>query len=354
MKHNKLAALALLSSLLLTACGSKAYASKDYILSLPWKDDFKIIQLSDIHLANKDDQDKQFDFLRSTINHANSTGKADLIVTTGDLFTFADKATARRLFSFFDSFEIPWTVTWGNHDEQCYFSIDWVTGLLNDLTNSGNSYCVFKDIQDDEVFGNANFAINLVENGVAHTQVIIMDSNRYNFGEYIGYDYIKQNQIDWYKNLTDYSKVNNEYVTSLLFFHIPLPEFADAWKLHEQDPVNYPLLFEGGVNDEACSCPLINSGFFDVLKTHGSKGVFVGHDHIDNWAMVYQGVTLSYGVTSTDRIYAEKDMMYRTLNKRIDKHIPDCQPLMIEDATHTSTFESTETVINPALIEFFG
>lgn len=53
-------------------------------------------------------------------------------------------------------------------------------------------------------------------------------------------------------------------------------------------------------------------------------------------------------------IYAEKDMMYRTHNKRIDKHIPDCQSLMIEDATHTSTFESTETIINPALIEFFG
>ena len=263
MKKTKLAVIFLLSGLALTACGSKAYAPSEYILSLPWKDDFKIIQLSDIHLANKDDQDKQLAFLTKVINKANANGKADLIVTTGDLFTFADKTTAKRLFSFFDTFGIPWTVTFGNHDEQCYFSIDWLTGYLNELNSNKDSYCIFKDIQDDNVFGNANFAISLIKGGVAHSQVIIMDSNRYNFGEYIGYDYIKQDQIDWYKSITDYSKVGGEYLTSLLFFHIPLPEFETAWKLHESDPLTYPLLDPNGENNESCSCPKINSGFFE-------------------------------------------------------------------------------------------
>ncbi len=309
MKKTKFAYAFLLSALALTSCGTKTYSSSDYILEMGWKDDFKIIQLSDIHLANKDDQDRQFAFMRTAINKANAGGKADLIVTTGDLFTFADKVTAKRLFSFFDEFEIPWTVTWGNHDEQCYFSIDWVTGYLNELSNSDSSYCIFKDIQDDDVFGNANFAINLVEGGITHTQLVVFDSNRYNFGEYIGYDYIKQSQIDWYKNLTDYSKQGGNYVTSLAFFHIPLPEFDDAWKKHEEDPIKYPLLFENGENGESCSCPLYNSGLFKEMKTHGTKGIFVGHDHVCNWAMEYEGITLSYGVTSTDRIYANKDIM---------------------------------------------
>ena len=35
----------------------------------------------------------------------------------------------------------------------------------------------------------------------------------------------------------------------------------------------------------------------------------MGHDHVNNWAMEWEGITLSYGVTSTDRIYADSKRM---------------------------------------------
>ena len=133
--------MAPLCALLLTSCGTKHYEAKEYILEMNWKDNFRILQLNDIHIGNKDDQKLQFDFLDRTINEAN----ADLIVLDGDVFTFADRVSAKRLFSWMDSHKIPWTLTWGNHDEQCYFSIDWVTGYLNNLAISDDSYCVFKD-----------------------------------------------------------------------------------------------------------------------------------------------------------------------------------------------------------------
>lgn len=53
-------------------------------------------------------------------------------------------------------------------------------------------------------------------------------------------------------------------------------------------------------------------------------------------------------------IYGEHDMIKRIHSKRITKNIPDAQELMIEDGGHSTCFEYTDTIINPALLEFYG
>ena len=52
---NKITALAFISLLALSACGTKDYKPQDYILEMNYKDDFRILQLTDIHLSDKDD-----------------------------------------------------------------------------------------------------------------------------------------------------------------------------------------------------------------------------------------------------------------------------------------------------------
>ena len=305
MKRNKISILLLSTILTLTGCNikGKTYDASEYILESPYKDDYKILQLSDIHFANKDNQQLHLDFLKLTIEDANP----DMIIATGDLFTFADRITAKRLFRFFDSFEIPWTVTFGNHDEQCYFSIDWLTKHLN----TSYKYCLFKDILDDDVFGNANFAINLTKDNKVFEQLIIMDSNRYYYGsDYLGYDYIKEDQIDWYERVVNYTTLNNnnEVVPSLLFFHIPVPEFEIAWNDYQEgkDGVEY---VSGGKKEDVC-CPKTNSGFFTKIKQLDStKGIFVGHDHVNDYILKYQGIYLSYGIHSTNRIYYDDSLL---------------------------------------------
>lgn len=288
----------------LTSCAQKNdHAISDYIMDLDISDhdDFKILQLTDIHVANKDDRERQYDFLDKTITEAN----ADMIVITGDLFTFGDKKVVRELFDFLDSYNIPWTCTFGNHDEQCYFSIDYLTDYLNHY----GSNCIFRDLQDDDVFGNANFAINLNKDGKLFEQLILMDSNRYNFGEYIGYDYIKPDQIAWYDELVDYTAQQNGGVAdSLLFFHIPLPEWNDAWEAYENGDPDAEYLY-GVKNEKTCS-PDHNSGFFDKILEKGStKLIAVGHDHLNNFIIKYKGVYLAYGVNSTDRIYFTEELL---------------------------------------------
>ena len=281
----------------LCSCGHSLvrYSSEDYILELPYKEDFRILQLSDIHLAAKDNRKLHYDFLNLTI----SDSDADLIVLDGDIFTFASRSSAKELFAFIDSYGIPWTVTFGNHDEQCYFSIDWLTEQLNNY----GSNCIFVDLQDDDVFGNSNFVINLVENDSVTEQIILMDSNRYNFGEYVGYDYIKQSQIDWYERLVNATAVQaGKVVPSILFFHIPLPEFQDAWEAVQSR--NPDAVLEYGERREDSTPPQYNSGLFDKIISLGStNGIFVAHDHLNDYRILYKGIYLAYGVHSTNRVY---------------------------------------------------
>jgi hypothetical protein len=221
----------------LSACATRIYEPKDYVLKMLYSDDFRILQLTDTHVGDKDNMKLHYDFMDLTIKDANP----DLIVITGDVFTFASKGTAKEFFNWLEGHNIPWTLTWGNHDEQCFFSIDWLTGYLNGLNakreKDGSSYCYFIDRQDDKVQGNANFAINLMKDGKAFEQLIVMDSNRYNYSGYFGYDYFHQDQIDWYTSLVNQTKADNgdKIVPSLMFYHIPLPEVNDAWEAAKND-----------------------------------------------------------------------------------------------------------------------
>lgn len=302
------------SLLSLTACGTKEYSPDKYILKLDYKSDFRILQLTDLHIGDKDNQELHYKFLDLTIAEANP----DFIVVTGDLFTFSSQATAVKLFDYLDSKGKPWTVTYGNHDEQCYFSVDWLTGYLNKLAESKDSKCLFKDIQDDNVNGNCNFAINLMQGDNIHDQIIVMDSNRYYYGDYFGYDYFKQDQIDWYTKIVNYTKEQNGGVTvpSMMFYHIPLPEINDAWEKGEKlNATAYrkgELQAGGDVFEEReTTCPPDeNSGFFKKIKDLGStKAMFFGHDHRNNFIVKYDDVIFGYGIKSTDRIYCDEDMM---------------------------------------------
>jgi len=310
MSKRNLLKIISLSGIALTSCATNTYEAKDYILEMNWKDNFRILQLNDLHLGNKDDQEYQFKFIDLTINDENAS--PDLIVLCGDVFTYADKITVRRTFKWLDSHKIPWTLTFGNHDQQSYYSIDWLTGYLNELNDSDSSYCVFKDIQRDDVTGYSNFAINLKDGNAIKEQIILMDSNRYNLGkyedyeEYIGYDAIHEDQIEWYERIINYTKEQNNgtVVPSLAFFHIPLPELEIAYK----DETTTKIFDQNDSPLEVSCPPKINTGLFDKMVELGStKGVFFAHDHYNNYAVEYKGIVLAYGINSTDRIYYDDD-----------------------------------------------
>ena len=51
-----------------------------------------------------------------------------------------------------------------------------------------------------------------------------------------------------------------------------------------------------GTRKEKACAPVLNSGLFTAMKEMGDiEGVFVGHDHDNDYAVMWQGILLAYG-----------------------------------------------------------
>jgi hypothetical protein len=116
------------------------------------------------------------------------------------------------------------------------------------------------------------------ENGPA-ARLYFLDSHAYADKSEKNYDWIRQDQIDWYLS-------SPHDLPALMFFHIPLCEYDDVWNTGQ---------CTGSKNEPVC-CPKFNSGLFAALKSAGDvMGVFVGHDHTNDFAGLLSGIQLCYG-----------------------------------------------------------
>ena len=299
----KIVRLLPIMSLLLSGCGNGIHHNEeDYITKIDYKNDFRLLVMGDIHLGNKDDLDHYFKFMDLTIDESN----ADLMIFNGDLFTFGDEATLKALFTYFDSKNIPWGVTYGNHDEQCFFTADYMSKYADSFEN-----CVFKYNPDDDVYGYSNYCVNLVDGNETKFSIYCLDSNRYRYSPYIGYDYIHKDQIDWYERMVKYN--GGSSVKSFACYHIPVPEFSTAWDYANDGSGKATIVPDtngkvGEKREKVCS-PKENSGFFaKEVELKSTIGNICSHDHINNFAVNYQDITLIYSVNSTGRIYGNPEI----------------------------------------------
>ena len=75
---------------------------------------------------------------------------------------------------------------------------------------------------------------------------------------------------------------------ALAFFHIPLPEYNEA-----ASDENAILI---GTRMEKACAPELNTGMFTAMKEAGDvMGMFVGHDHDNDYAVMWKGILLAYG-----------------------------------------------------------
>ena len=90
------------------------------------KDDFKILQLTDIHLGGGVlSYDKDLKALKAAYKLIDYT-KPDLVVVTGDLtyplglssFSFNNTAPVQQFAAFMRNTGVPWVFTYGNHDTE--------------------------------------------------------------------------------------------------------------------------------------------------------------------------------------------------------------------------------------------
>ena len=157
-----------------------------------------------------------------------------------------------------------------------------------------------------DIMGRNNQVIEIRNtDGSLNTALFMIDSNAYT-GEGINvYDYIHDDQVDWYAS--EVKRLNEEAghtVNSLVFFHIPLQEYRTATELYlaGSDEVTYYFGENpgdhGGITNELVCCSDYPSKLFDTAVELGSStGFFCGHDHYNNASIEYKGIRLTYGMS---------------------------------------------------------
>ena len=143
--------------------------------------------------------------------------------------------------------------------------------------------------------------------------MILLDSHSYIDGDFLGamwkYDNIHENQVAWYKAQVEaYTAANNEkgvdgVVKSSLFFHIPLVEYKDAWYeyvnngFNNTENVQY-ISGDTGEEKKVIYCGIHEDDLFEtVLELGSTDAIFCGHDHYNNFDIVYKGIHLTYGMS---------------------------------------------------------
>lgn len=269
--------------------------------------EFKIMQLADL-------QDSAFaapatyEYIRAIVEAEDP----DLIVLTGDnigggtgdaLF----ESIARRqvkdaidnTMSVFDELNIPVAVVFGNHDGEALISKTEQMAMYQTY-----GCCVGYD-EGDSLYGCGTYNLPIYSsNGEKIVYNLWMfDSNMYD-DVYGGYDYVHEDQIEWYVNTSNALKAQNggTPVPSMAFQHIIVNEIYDALV---EVPAGTPNSIQrgdkwlglpegaiGALGENPCPGTQDSLQFEKMVEQGDVKAMFFGHDHTNTFEISYQGIDL--------------------------------------------------------------
>lgn len=271
-----------LLALSLMACSGVneiTYSSTDALTLELENESLKVMQITDLHLTYGYDFNDRHTF--SLIEAMAAQEQPDLIVITGDM-TMSPLAPSlyRNLFNHMEAIDIPWTFALGNHD--------------NDFNSHAKNLQAVEDCEN-LLFtpgleltdgGIGNLKIEATYNGLPFYNLYIMDSKAETTG-LNDYDWFSPAQVDWYDTNAQQDAI--EGVKSSVYMHIPLIQYND-WSeelfMDDREQMGEDRVYPQG----------FETGLFDSIIANGmTQGVFSGHDHLNNFSFLKDGVLLAYG-----------------------------------------------------------
>lgn len=266
------------------------------------QDQFKIMQLTDLHWHNASSLEEKNDSTWNLIDQMLKIEKPQLVVLTGDVVVAKDaKKSWKHIATLFEQHKTPWMVTFGNHDTEADISTREAAELIASLPYS----LMPQSLLNISGVGNLSIPVWNEAESEMKWMLYFMDSHAYPVMSSMGsYDWIKSDQISWYRQERDKAQKYNagNIVPGVVFFHIPLPEFAAGKDLCQKI---------GTHMDGVCS-PILNTGLFSAfLEKHDVAGVFCGHDHNNDYLLDFKGhIALGYG-RKTGYVSAYREVLPR-------------------------------------------
>ena len=259
-------------------------------LSFNQEGKFRIVQFTDIHAVYEaGETNHAYDIMNKVLD----IEKPDFVIYTGDIVTDNNPtALWEQVTGLANERNIPFAVVFGNHDSERDTPRDKVYDIVVGLKGCLNKA---KAETVDELFGYTNQVIPVFKSNGSDEKAFLFylfDSNAVNNIPNASRheDWIRSNQIEWYTAQSKQLTKENKGIPypALAFFHIPLLEYVTAYNNPNQKPVGWRI--------EKESLPPVNSGLFSAfLECKDVKGVFVGHDHDNDYVTYLQGIALGYG-----------------------------------------------------------
>ena len=279
--------------------------------------DFRVMQLSDVHIGAGFMSVKKDNQAINAVAAMVAEEKPDLVIVTGDIAypvpfqagTFNNKTGAVIFASLMEKLGVYWCPAFGNHDTEAYSYFN--REDISELYSNRQKYphCLFQSGPKD-VDGYGNYIVNVQTSKGEITQSFVMlDSHSYIDNDYFGimwkYDCVHKNQVEWYEQqIKALTKINNNKTPkSLMFFHMPPQEMLTAYNEYKENGYN-DTADSKYIGGKAGEKNLVvypsekNYGLFDkCLELGSTKGIFFGHDHLNNFTMLYKGIQLTYDYT---------------------------------------------------------
>lgn len=257
------------------------------------EDDVKIMQITDMHISGLEENYGKNILAMQTVYEMAERERPDFIVATGDLvFGMAytksedDRIALDMVLKFMDSMGIEWTWTFGNHDHD-YFDRLKTSELTKILSETE---LLYMPENNPNLKGYSNGVFRIYRQNKLASALILLDSNGEIWDssmELVTYDYIDESQISWYSDkIEELKKQAGKEIDTFVYMHIPLEEYA---QITTED-------YLSGEKRENVSCSRIYNNLAETMAGLGStKALFCGHDHLNDFISLYNGIYFVYG-----------------------------------------------------------
>ena len=299
------------AALLFSALGQAAFA-QDAQNNLKFNEngEFTILHLTDWHCDYP-----LPDVHRQLVLESLKEADPDFVVLGGDLSEASPEnqpAAIKEICEIFVQAEIPFVITFGNHDYMHDYSIDEMFAFYKEY---GRDYFIGTD-ENPELFGCGTCSIPVYSNDgskIAYNIYCFDSGDRaVADGEDKGYDSVHADQIEWYRAKAEELKTENggSYVPSVVFQHIIVQEIYDklfpvanknfSVGVREYETVTYDLMpipdysnvKDGYIFEKPCP-GYYNHGQLDAMSKNGDvRAIFCGHDHYNSFTVEINGVDI--------------------------------------------------------------
>lgn len=274
----------------------------------------KVLNFADVHLSRDElnPEHRNYKMIIKTINELMERVKPDLVTFSGDQAWCDSPSSYEFLAKMMDSFNTPYAVVFGNHDQEA--GLDKLDGTVEVL--KAHPLCMYED--GPREIGRGNYIIGICKENKPVHALFMLDSHDHstyavdeNGKELKCWAKLEKNQLDWYKDQAKELKAQG-YESSSIIMHIPTYSYNEAFDaafagensraVSLEESYNPDIWNDGykdsfGVKYEGICSFREDEGALDaILEADHTKNIIVGHDHVNCFSINYKGVRHTFSL----------------------------------------------------------